>query len=138
MNNKGFTLAELICCVAILGVIALAAGSLQQSAVLVEKQAKFSGYQQPVLSLMQTLSKDIHRAQSLDAVEPSRMVLKIDGRPVEWLSGKNTIFRKRGALRQTWRFTKGVSFRETQPGTVEVFFPSPSLYSYVSVGGGIR
>ncbi len=135
-NERGFTLAEALVSVALMGVIILSASSLEDAARRTERQVDWATGDTLVSNIVSMIATDIHRAENVSGAEGSRLILVVDGAKVEWRTEHGRIVRARGKIRQMWPFHSQIVFALETPRIIRLQLPQQRIYSFYSVRGG--
>ncbi len=137
MNKKGFSLAELLLSLAILGILVLAITRLEEATRTAKKLTRLPEFRDDSATLVRLLADDVHRCEKIDKANASTAVMTIDGQRVEWVSGPRTVRRVHANDRHVWPLAGGISFSSSSPKILEVRFKNLRVSCYYSIRGGI-
>jgi len=138
---KGFSLIEVLLCVAILGFILLALGEMEFG--LRRTNARFASAlkeKQPADVLL-GLVFDVHRARTIVSIEASRLELRLPGGEVmTWTLHQRTLTREFQNKRRVWRCREGLRFQavENIGDAARVVFPGSGITCTLRILGGVK
>ena len=138
---KGFSLLELLLCVAILGFIILAMMEMENG--IRQTNARFASAlkeKQPADVLL-GLVFDVHRARTIVSIQESRLELRLpDDEVMTWTTHHRTLTREFQEKKRVWTCDERIRFQavENTGDAVRVVFPGSNITCTLRILGGIK
>lgn len=138
---KGFSLLELLLCVAILGFILLALGEMEIGIRRTNERFASALKEKQSADVLLGLVFDVHRAGTIGCIEESKLELRLpEGKVMTWTAHYRTLTRDYENKKRIWMCGERIRFQvvENSGDTVRIVFPGSGITCTLRILGGVK